>query len=468
MFIPTTLKIVIRKRSNQEGLYPIYLQFTQHRKVSKIALKKWLPLEAWEDANGNYIKRGFPNALELNMFLRTQINRAHEIILDYERKDKPISFNQFKDAFLDHQDTDFIKFCEMEIETRIQNGKHAADTIRSNKSKLNKLKKFRTNIAYHDLTADFLEKYENYLKNEMGNSHNTIFGAIKFIRTMINAARKKDLTDVYPFKNYTMSYKKDTRDRLYKEEVELLQKLYDSFTLSDSQQNVLKFFLFSCYTGLSWGDIESLKYSEISQRLNSYIIEKRRKKTDVAFVVPLIKKAKDMIDLDNEEGKVFPKIISNQKANLIIKEVVRRTKIKKHVSFHVARHSFATIALNNGIPREVVQKMLGHSSSRQTDLYSKVLNTYVIGQLDKMEGMKSKSSDYIGLELSERQKVIYKSIRVKVISLRVANDISELEMAQLLNITSAQYSDIEKGKRVMNLHELLVLEEKLGVECIKV
>jgi len=461
MFIKTRIKLIIRKRSNEANSGSICLLFTQNRNPQRISLNKFVPLDAWENTNGNFIKSNYPNAKELNLFLRAQLSKAEILIMDHERENKSLSFTQFKELFFDAKATSFIQFCSDELLRRLESGNYSKETIRSNRSKLAKLERFAPKLTYQELDVRFLEKYERHMKLDLGNDANTVFAAMKFIRTMLNAARKLDLTEVYPFDKYKVVYKKDTRDRLIKEEVEMLQKIYDQNTLEEGKQEVLKYFLFACYTGLTWSDLVSLKYSEIERKLSSYVIHKRRKKTDQVFVVPLISNAKRLIDITQEQGKVFPNMISNQKANLGIKEIIKTIKIRKHVTFHVARHTFGTVALNNGIPKEVVQKMLGHASSHQTDLYSKVLDDYIITEMKKMDD--PIPSDIIPNNLDADVMNDYKKVRAQLISSRIMNDKSEREMAHILGTTEDRYMGIEKGEFALNVLELLTLKRVLGV-----
>jgi len=464
MFKSTTLKIILRKRVNKDGLAPIYLMFFQDRKTDKLSLKKFIPLEAWEDRGGNYVNSSINNSTGLNIFLRNQLNRAQEIVFEFERRDEHISFQRFKEIFYNQTDTNFLSFCEIELGHRSSSGKFSSETIRSNHSKLSKLKEFSPNVSFSDLTVKFLERYEHHLLYVKGNSCNTVFGAMKFIRTMLNSARRQDLTDVYPFDKFKITYKKDTRDRLNAEEVEALQKIYDTDTLKDNHQVVLRYFLFACYTGLTWGDLVSLKYDEIEQSLSSYVIKKKRQKTKQSFVVPIIENARRLIDLRQELGLVFPEILTNQKSNAIIKEIVGKSKIKKHVTFHVARHTFGTIALNNGIPREVVQKMLGHASPNQTDLYSKVLDTYVIDQMKKMDNMGrlDRIADHYDLEILDR----YKKLRIQLVSARIISDQSEASLAEKLGMTEKQYIKLERGESALTVLDLMAIIDELGTEVI--
>ncbi len=209
MFIPTSIKIAILKsHPNKEGDVPIILRFTQNRKPKNIRLKKYIPLSSWIDKGSKFVKeRGnnaLPNARQINYFLNQILQKGERIILQAESENSSLTFEQFKEQMISNKDQDFLKFCEEELKRRKESGKFSSETIRNHKSKLNKLKGFRRNISFNDLTPTFLNEYESYMRNDKGNSTNTIFTAMKFLRTMVNAAINQNCTDVYPFKHYKL------------------------------------------------------------------------------------------------------------------------------------------------------------------------------------------------------------------------------------------------------------------------
>ena len=183
MFLPTTIKVAILKSSpNSDGQFPLVLRFTQNRRSNIIYLRKYVPLAEWVNDGNHFIReRGstaLENAKQLNLFLRSQLTRAEEILLEAERTNNPISFKQFKEKFVNMDNQNFIAFCEKELDRRSASGKYSPETIKSNWFKLNKLKTFRSNLSFFDLTPKTLEEYENYLRVQRKNDVNTIFAAM--------------------------------------------------------------------------------------------------------------------------------------------------------------------------------------------------------------------------------------------------------------------------------------------------
>jgi integrase/recombinase XerC len=466
MYIPITIKLtVLPSNLNDKGLVPISLQFTKGRKVNRISLRKWIPLDHWLNEGSTFVKeKGLDasnHAKELNMFLLSMLGRANQIILNYQMKDKSLSFSQFKKEFIKLKSKDFIQFVEQVLIDRSKSDEFSQKTLKHYRSQIRKLSRFRSKLVFEEITTTFLDDYKRYLKVELDNDVNTVFSSLKFIRTMLNLARKQKISDVYPFSDYKVEYKKDTRDRLFPDELQLLQKVYNDHTLADHLQNVLQYFLFACYTGLSWSDLERLEYTDIENRGDKYIIHKHRQKTDQLFIVPLMTQAQKFIDLDQKEGKVFPNMLSNQKANVNIKKIIASTRIKKNVSFHVARHTFGTVALNNGIPREVVQKMMGHAKSEQTDLYSKVLDNYVIDEMDKWDTINTPQQDFkknLSPEVSQQ----YKKLRIQLITARISEGYSESIAAAQIGVSEEEYKRMERGELQFGLAHWVVLREWLG------
>lgn len=468
MYLPATVKIALMKSNpNKEGLCPLVLRFTQNRKSRYIYLRRYVPEFAWRNQGLEFVKeRGensIPNARDMNIFLNAIQQKALGIVLRHEQNDSIITFDQFKESLISTKSQDFYSFCEKEIEERLKSGKFSIETVKSNRFKLGKMKKFRSVLFFHEITPEFLKNYENYLRVERENGVNTIFAAMKFIRTMMNAAIRKKLTTNYPFDTYRLKFEKNTRDRLYVSEVEALQKLFDQESLPQNMQKTLKHFLFVCYTGLSWGDLATLSYEHVKDLNGVFVINKTRKKTGNEFTVPLLEEAKAMIDIPNGSGIVFPDLGSNSGANKILKDIIRTTKISKKISFHVGRHSFATVSLNKGIPREVVQKMLGHAKAEMTQLYSKVLDSYIVTEMKKWNNQPESAIDY-KKTASEETLDMYSKIRLQVITNRIANGFTEAKIAEKIGLSEKIYKEMELGNREFGIVSILELSRILNFD----
>ncbi|MCD4794937.1 MAG: site-specific integrase [Bacteroidales bacterium] len=170
-----------------------------------------------------------------------------------------------------------------------------------------------------------------------------------------------------------------------------LEKLYYENNLDNRQLNVLRYFLFVCYTGLRYTDIKNLKYSHIKKRLfiegEIQFIELKMHKTKLNVSVPIIEKAKKLMPKKVARNHLVFRVLSNQKTNQYLKEIIKIAGIEKNITFHSARHTLATTGLEMGIPIKVVSKILGHTEIKMTQIYAKVNDGLKYREMMKKEGM---------------------------------------------------------------------------------
>jgi len=208
--------------------------------------------------------------------------------------------------------------------------------------------------------------------------------AVKYIRNfqkIVNICLDNGWLQVNPFLKYKAKVKQV--DRIFLNQTEL-----DSISVKNfgtERVNVVKdIFLFCCYTGLAYADVQKLKPSEIVVGVDGEAwISSKRVKTNTAFKIPLLPSALQLIDKYKDHlatrltARTFP-VISNQKMNAYLKEIAEICNINKILTFHIARHTFATtVTLANGVSIESVSKMLGHTNIKTTQHYAKILDVKV-------------------------------------------------------------------------------------------
>ncbi len=164
--------------------------------------------------------------------------------------------------------------------------------------------------------------------------------------------------------------------------------------VSDRMEHVRDIFLFCCYTGLAYADIKKLKRSEVVVGIDGdQWIHTARQKTDVPTRIPILSSAMKLIEKYSQHPACIAKnilmpVLSNQKMNAYLKEIADICEIQKELTFHIARHTFATtVTLSNGVPIETVSKMLGHKSLRTTQLYAKVLDLKVSADMQRLKSI---------------------------------------------------------------------------------
>ena len=254
-----------------------------------------------------------------------------------------------------------------------------------------------------DLNFSFIKDFEFFIKSyqptdhqrKMG--HNTAMKHLQRLRKMVKMAYHHEWIPKDPFVRFKSSYVKKRREFLTREE---LQSIED-FQSSINRLNIVKdIFLFSCYTGLSYIDITKLTMDNIGMDFDgNQWIETERQKTKTALKIPLLNQARDILKRYQGHPKtVHSKTLlprySNQKLNSYLKEIADFCGIKKHLTFHIARHTFATtITLTNGVPIETVSKLLGHTKLATTQIYARVVDKKVKDDMAMLNAKLNNSSD---------------------------------------------------------------------------
>ena len=225
---------------------------------------------------------------------------------------------------------------------------------------------------------------------------------MQFFKRIILIARNNGILIGDPFANYKIRLEKVDRGYLTEDEIKIILK---KKMVSERLEQVRDVFIFSCFSGLAYVDVANLKEDNIRKSFdgNLWIITKRQK-TNIDVNVPLLDIPKMILEkykgkLPN--GKVLP-IISNQKLNAYLKEIAEVCGIKKNLTFHLARHTFATTTtLAKGVPIETVSKMLGHTNIETTQIYARITNNKISND---MQGLDKK---FVGIEK------IYKEVSIK-------------------------------------------------------
>lgn len=238
-----------------------------------------------------------------------------------------------------------------------------------------------SDIAIKKLGFEFVNDYEFYLKTVKNCSHNTAMGYIKKLKKIVRQCVAKNWLDKDPFMAYKMTLRETHRVILTEEE---LNTIANKTFVTKRMEQVRDIFLFSCFTGLAYSDVEKLTPADITTGIDGEKwIFTTRTKTDTASRIPILPTAAYIIDKyishpkANNSNKMLP-VLSNQRMNSYLKELADVCNLNKELTFHCARHTFATtITLTNGVPIETVGKMLGHKNLRTTQIYAKVLDRKV-------------------------------------------------------------------------------------------
>ncbi|MEO2052603.1 MAG: site-specific integrase [Allomuricauda sp.] len=250
---------------------------------------------------------------------------------------------------------------------------HVAEFI---KSELRK-----SDIPVRDVDLKFIKGFEYFLKVTKKCNHNSALKYVNNFKKIIRMAVAHEWISKDPFYNYKVQFKTVEREFLSKEE---LQTLVDKEIEGERLNVVRDMFVFCCYTGLSYIDVQKLHPDHIVKHIDgTFWIKSKRTKTKSRLGIPLLPTAVGILEKYQDHPKVVNgdcvlPVLSNQKSNAYLKEIADLCSIKKNLTTHLARHTFATtVTLSNGVPIETVGQMLGHKNLRTTQHYAKIIDRKV-------------------------------------------------------------------------------------------
>ena len=232
-----------------------------------------------------------------------------------------------------------------------------------------------SDIPVKEITVTHIENFYLYLRQECEVSNNIAMKFVQRFHTILLFAQKSGLSFIDPFGNFRFNFDKTDRGYLTQEEIDTIY--YKEFK-SKRLEHVRDAFIFSCYTGLPYCDIYTLSSEDIKIGVDGKKwIMKDRGKTGVESFIPLLQIPLDILakyEGKLKDGRLLP-VISNQKMNEYLAEIAAICQINKRITYHLARHSFATeICLTKGVPIESVSKMLGHTNIQTTQIYARVVD----------------------------------------------------------------------------------------------
>jgi site-specific recombinase XerD len=259
----------------------------------------------------------------------------------------------------------------------------------------------KKDIFLSQLNYQFITELEMFLRSYQPKDHrkpmgnNTVMKHIERLRKMVNLAIRNEWLEKDPFQKFRLKFEKKDRGYLTQEE---LKRIEDKDFKIERLNQTRDIFIFSCYTGLSYAEVYDLEPSHIVTGLDGgKWIRGQRKKSKEWYSVPLLPQAMAIIErykdhvMAQANGKVLP-VYTNQKTNAYLKEIAILCEIDKNLTYHLARHTFATtVTLANGVPIESVSKMLGHTSLRTTQIYAKVVEQKLSSDMQALKGKLSEN-----------------------------------------------------------------------------
>ncbi|RBP32804.1 site-specific recombinase XerD [Oceanihabitans sediminis] len=379
-----------RAKVNANGLFPIYTRITVNGKRIEMSTGRFVDPSKWSTSAGK-MKGQSEEARSVNRQLDMLKVKIIDMQMELIHQNIPITAKAFKSKLLglDEKQRMLIPIFEdhnKKIEELV--GKeYAPGTLERYKTSLKHTIDFLewkykiSDIDILKINHAFITEYEFYLRSVRNCSNNTAVKYIKNFGKIIKICLANNWIDKNPFSNYKAKVREVERVYLTEDEI---QKILNKEFPTERLSLVRDIFLFSCFTGLAYIDVKNLTKSHISLGIDGEKwIFTHRQKTESASKIPILPVTQLIIDKYLEhpqclnENRLLP-ILSNQKMNAYLKEIAGICEINKELTFHIARHTFATtVTLSNGVPIESVSKMLGHKNLRTTQHYAKVLDRKV-------------------------------------------------------------------------------------------
>lgn len=404
----STFKVLFYLKKNapkKNGYVPVMCRITIDGTIAQFSCKLDVNPDLWDTQSGRASGRT-TEAKETNLFLdniRVGVNTHYREIFD---KDNYVTAEKVKNAYLGlgmkhetilkvfaQHNEDFVKQVgKMKSKSTYQKYctvyRHLQDFIRY-RYKV-------SDIALKELTPAFIIYFELYLRTTQECTHNTVWVYMMPLRRMITIAQNNGWLNRDPFVEYSISPEDSDRGYLTKEEI---KKLMNAPIIKKKHELVRDLFIFCCFTGLSFRDLKNLTTDNLQTSFDGHewIITKRQK-TKVQSNIRLLDVALRIIEKYKgiaKDNRVFPvPSYANLRDNITL--IVQACGIKKHVTWHMSRHTYATeICLTNGMPIETLSKTLGHTNISTTQIYAKITNEKVSHDVEALSHKLQDIEEYV-------------------------------------------------------------------------
>ena len=383
------IQFITRSNKAKGELLPVYVRITVDGRRVEISLKRWIHPDSWNNSKG--MARGNKQEIRsLNHYLEEVRTRLVECYQEMQIQKRLITASAIKNMFLGTDQKKYTLCKLVDYHNEVMKETLAWGTLKNYFTTQKYIQKFlkdklsTTDIFLSELSYKFITDFEFYLRNHQPEDHHKTLGNngvmkhLERFRKMITMAVKMEWIDRDPFEKYQLRFNRVEREFLAKEE---LTRIENKELKIVRLQWIRDLFVFSCYTGLAYIDTMNLTPENITIGIDGdYWISTCRQKTDNPVRIPILPKAWEIIQKYRthprslQKGTIFPHI-SNQKLNGYLKEIADLCDIEKNLTFHLTRHTFATmVTLTNGVPIETVSK---HSKITTTQVYVKVIEKKV-------------------------------------------------------------------------------------------
>ena len=366
-----------KKHLNKQGTALVQVEASLNQRKIYFKTNLYIKPEHWDKRTSQVI--GHPQANDLNSMLFEFVLHLQGIELALWKRGVPATLSLLKDAMKKNRPIN-ITF-PIFAKEYVQHSDRRESTKENLFTTITVLQEFRPGLDFKDITYTFLKDFEVYLR-EKGNGINTVAKHLRQLRTLVNEAINQGYihADAYPFRKFKIKQEKGSHEFLTPDELKKLENL----EVHDLKlRHVLDAFLFCCYVGLRFSDFCQLTPSNFIRVNGKRWLHFKSIKTGIELRLPLhlLFEGKALAILDRYCITEFASLGSNSEVNKALSVITSMTRIKKHVTYHTARHTCATLLIHQGVPITTVQRLLGHTSVKTTEIYSEILSSTIVRDL---------------------------------------------------------------------------------------
>lgn len=366
-----------KKHLNKQGTALVQVEASLNQRKIYFKTNIYIKPEHWDKRTSQVI--GHPQANDLNSMLFEFVLHLQGIELALWKRGVPATLSLLKDAMKKNRPIN-ITF-PIFAKEYVQHSDRRESTKENLFTTITVLQEFRPGLDFKDITYTFLKDFEVYLR-EKGNGINTVAKHLRQLRTLVNEAINQGYihADAYPFRKFKIKQEKGRHEFLTPDELKKLENL----EVHDLKlRHVLDAFLFCCYVGLRFSDFCQLTPSNFIRVNGKRWLHFKSIKTGIELRLPLhlLFEGKALAILDRNCITEFANLGSNSEVNKSLSVIIGMTRIKKHITYHTARHTCATLLIHQGVPITTVQRLLGHTSVKTTEIYSEILSSTIVRDL---------------------------------------------------------------------------------------
>ena len=397
------LFFIRESKARKNGNVPIEVMITVNGERNSFSTGKQIAIEKWNKTK-QQVKGKDQETQNLNNYLKAIKAKLYQKEAELLERGFIITAQILYDAYFDKVESikerslfEVFEEHNQEQEKLVGNGVSKAThwvsvyTIRLLREFVQQKYK-REDLYLRELNLNFIQSFHSFLRIDKGMAQNSSTKHLKLLKKIINLSVANSYMAFNPFSTYKVEREPVDIDFLDEEE---LRKIINFDTPLPRLERAKDMFLFGCFTGLSYIDIKTLTPEHFEKDSAGRIwIKKRRIKTGVLSRIPLLPIAKLILDKYKGGDKLLP-IQDPADINKYLKDIAILCGINKRICFHTSRHTFAsTVTLANNISLEVVSKMLGHTNTRMTAHYAKLIDKCIGEQMDKLMDTFTGDSDY--------------------------------------------------------------------------